>query len=77
MLRESRDREKEQENKRTKGMGERTKKRGGNKRGKEEDRGGEECTCIYRLLDSSLFLPVTLVSNLLFTRHKGHRIQHV
>ena len=75
MLRESRDREKEQEN--TKGMGERTKKRGGNKRGKEEDRGGEECTCIYRLLDSSLFLPVTLVSNLLFTRHKGHRIQHV
>lgn len=77
MLRESRDKKKEQENKRTKGKGERTKKGEGNKKGEEEDRGGEECTCIYRLLDSSLFLPVTFISNLLFTRHKGHRIQHV
>ena len=36
MLRDSRDKKKEQENKRTKGMGERTKKRGGNKRGKKK-----------------------------------------
>ena len=66
MLKE-RDEEKEKNEK----GGEQERKRGREEEGKKKTGRGRMYIHVYRLLNSSLFLPVTLISDLLFTSQRA------